>query len=59
MSDNKEADLPTKAQEQQILNYARKDAASSVLEEFRALRSHVKPDAEGWTTYDYVRHGRR
>lgn len=31
----------------------------SVVAELRALRARVKPDPEGWTTRDYVRHGRR
>jgi hypothetical protein len=31
----------------------------SVVAEMRALRAHVKPDPEGWTTRDYVHHGRR
>ena len=37
------------------------DAASpgSVVAEMRALRARVKPDPEGWTTRDYVLHGRR
>jgi hypothetical protein len=30
----------------------------SVLAEMRALREGVKPDPEGWTTRDYVVHGR-
>ena len=33
--------------------------AGSVVEEMRALRAHIKPDPEGWTTRDYVQHGRR
>ena len=33
--------------------------AGSVLAEMRALRARVKPDPEGWTTRDYVQHGRR
>ena len=37
------------------------DAVSpgSAVAEMRALRARVKPDPEGWTTRDYVRHGRR
>lgn len=31
----------------------------SVVAEMRALRARVKPDPEGWTTRDYVHHGRR
>lgn len=31
----------------------------SVIAEMRALRARVKPDPEGWTTRDYVLHGRR
>jgi hypothetical protein len=31
----------------------------SVVAEMRALRARVKPDPEGWTTRDYVLHGRR
>jgi len=31
----------------------------SVVAEMRALRARIKPDPEGWTTRDYVRHGRR
>jgi hypothetical protein len=31
----------------------------SVVAEMRALRARVKPDPEGWTTRDYVQHGRR
>ncbi len=31
----------------------------SVVEEMRKLRAHVKPDPEGWTTRDYIDHGRR
>jgi hypothetical protein len=31
----------------------------SLVAEMRALRAHVKPDPEGWTTRDYVLHGRR
>jgi len=30
-----------------------------VVAEMRALRARIKPDPEGWTTRDYVRHGRR
>lgn len=39
----------------------RKDSAqpTSVVEEMRALRARVKPDPDGWTTRDYVVHGRR
>jgi hypothetical protein len=33
--------------------------APSVLDEMNALRARIKPDPEGWTTRDYVRHGRR
>jgi hypothetical protein len=33
--------------------------AGSVVEEMRALRARIKPDPEGWTTRDYVQHGRR
>ena len=33
--------------------------AGSVVEEMRALRARIKPDPEGWTTCDYVQHGRR
>jgi plasmid stability protein len=33
--------------------------AVSVLDEMNALRARVKPDPEGWTTRDYVQHGRR
>ena len=32
--------------------------AGSVVEEMRALRARIKPDPEGWTTRDYVQHGR-
>jgi hypothetical protein len=32
--------------------------AGSVLAEMRALRARIKPDPEGWTTRDYVQHGR-
>jgi hypothetical protein len=31
----------------------------SVVAEMRALRAHVKPDPEGWTTRDYVHYGHR
>jgi hypothetical protein len=31
----------------------------SVVDEMRALRARIKPDPEGWTTRDYIRHGRR
>jgi hypothetical protein len=31
----------------------------SVVAEMRALRAHVKPDPEGWTTRDYILYGRR
>jgi len=31
----------------------------TVVAEMRALRARVKPDAEGWTTRDYVHYGRR
>jgi len=31
----------------------------SVVAEMRALRARLKPDPEGWTTRDYVHHGRR
>jgi len=31
----------------------------SVVAEMRALRARIKPDPEGWTTCDYVRHGHR
>ena len=31
----------------------------SVVAEMRALRARIKPDPEGWTTRDYVLHGRR
>lgn len=31
----------------------------SVLAEMRAIRARVGPDPEGWTTRDYVQHGRR
>jgi hypothetical protein len=31
----------------------------SVVAEMRVLRARIKPDPEGWTTRDYVRHGRR
>jgi len=31
----------------------------SVVAEMRALRAHVKPDPECWTTRDYVHYGRR
>jgi hypothetical protein len=31
----------------------------SVVEEMRKLRSHLKPDREGWTTRDYINYGRR
>jgi hypothetical protein len=34
-------------------------APGSVVAEMRALRAGVKPDPEGWTTRDYVLHGRR
>ena len=30
----------------------------SVVANMRALRARVKPDPEGWTTRDYVHHGR-
>ena len=33
--------------------------AVSVLDEMNALRARVEPDPEGWTTRDYVQHGRR
>lgn len=33
--------------------------AGSVVAEMRALRARLKPDPEGWTTRDYVQHGRR
>jgi hypothetical protein len=33
--------------------------AFSVLDEMNALRARVKPDSEGWTTRDFVQHGRR
>jgi hypothetical protein len=33
--------------------------AGSVVAEMRALRARIKPDPEGWTTRDYVQHGRR
>jgi hypothetical protein len=31
----------------------------SVVDEMRALRARIKPDPEGWTTRDYIQHGRR
>lgn len=31
----------------------------SVVEAMRKLRASVKPDPDGWTTRDYVKHGRR
>jgi hypothetical protein len=34
-------------------------SSASVVDEMAALRAHVKPDPEGWTTRDYVQHGRR
>jgi len=33
--------------------------AGSVVDEMRALSARIKPDPEGWTTRDYVQHGRR
>jgi len=33
--------------------------SGSVVAEMRALRARLKPDPEGWTTRDYVHHGRR
>jgi hypothetical protein len=33
--------------------------SKSGLEEINALRALVQPDPEGWTTRDYVQHGRR
>ena len=33
--------------------------SGSVVGEMRALRARLKPDPEGWTTRDYVHHGRR
>ena len=33
--------------------------SGSVLATMRSLRASLKPDAEGWTTRDYVREGRR
>jgi hypothetical protein len=33
--------------------------AAGVVAEMRALRARIKPDPEGWTTRDYVQHGRR
>jgi len=32
---------------------------ASVLDQMNALRARIKPDPEGWTTRDYVQHGRR
>jgi hypothetical protein len=70
LSDNKEAALKAKAQAQglsaeqyaeQVLNrdlVSHNDPAS-VVDKMRALRAHVKPDPEGWTTRDYVQYGRR
>jgi hypothetical protein len=34
-------------------------APGSVVAEMRALRERLGPDPEGWTTRDYVLHGRR
>jgi hypothetical protein len=31
----------------------------SLIEQMRELRSHVKPDPQGWTVRDYVDYGRR
>jgi hypothetical protein len=33
--------------------------SGSVVAEMRAIRARVKPDPEGWTTRDYVIHGRQ
>jgi hypothetical protein len=33
--------------------------SKSVLEEMNELRARILPDPDGWTTYDYVQHGRR
>jgi hypothetical protein len=34
-------------------------STQSVFEEMNALRACIQPDPEGWTTRDYVQHGRR
>lgn len=34
-------------------------SGGAVVAAMRALRTHVKPDPEGWTTRDYVQYGRR
>ena len=34
-------------------------SSKSVFEEMNALRARIEPDPEGWTTRDYVQHGRR
>jgi plasmid stability protein len=39
-------------------NTATKGTAS-IADEMSALRARIKPDPEGWTTRDYVQHGRR
>ena len=33
--------------------------SGSVVDEMRTLRARLKPDPAGWTTRDYVQHGRR
>lgn len=33
--------------------------SGSVVAEMRALRAHIKPDPEGWTTREYINFGRR
>jgi hypothetical protein len=70
LPDNKEAALKAKAQAQglsaeqyaeQLLNrdLGVQDNPASIVEKMRALRAHVKPDPEGWTTRDYVQYGRQ
>jgi hypothetical protein len=53
---NLEAWLGQLAGEQKI---ATLQDSKNVLEEINALRALVPPDPEGWTTRDYVQHGRR
>jgi hypothetical protein len=39
--------------------HAKPDAGGrSLVERMRELRSHVKPDPEGWTVKDYINYGR-
>jgi len=43
----------------QLESASQNASSGSVLAKMRALRASLRPDAEGWTTHDYVREGRR